>query len=225
MRFGLGLSIVGLACTGALLWLPAPAQAQVKTVKACQIENAPADCGQGNRWAVDSTVAVPNGAYVHVPDPGCMNDATGQIQKVLQAATVAAAPQLALFSGPIAGLAAGPVGDYLKQQGGDIGKWFSPYAKNGALCAPVAVVVPQAATVLGYRLLAGEQNGGTTLCPPGADCSIGWSRWQAEPQVQKNGSMQAVTAVFMNWANDRNRKARMIVFYTLPNGQQPLTQM
>lgn len=137
--------------TGAtliLLLLPGAAQAQIRTVRACQIENPPANCNQGNMWAVDVTVQVPNGAYVHVPDPGCMNDATANIQKVLQAATIAATPSLALFSGPISALAAGPVNNYIRNQGGDIGRYFSPYAKNGALCAPVGVIVPKDARVL-----------------------------------------------------------------------------
>lgn len=209
---------------GASLFI-SPAEAQIQTLPACQVDPPPANCGQGNMWAVDITVQVPNGAYVHVPDPGCMNDATGNIQKVLQAAVATATPELALFSGPISALAAGPVNNYIRNQGGDIGKYFSPYAKNGALCAPVAVVVPKDAQVLGYRYLAANSGGNFAGCSAGVDCSIGWSKFQAEPVFQKNESMQAVTSIFMNWSHDRQRLARMIVFYNMPSGQKPLTKM
>jgi len=203
---------------------PSSAHAQIKTLKACEVENAPPVCNQGNMWAVDVTSPVPNGAYVHVPDPGCMNDATGDIARVLSAAIAVSVPNLALFSGTIGNVIAGPVGDYLKNQGGDIGKHFSPYAKNGALCAPVIAVVPKDATVIGYRLYIAEQGGDFTQCPPGADC-IGWSKWQGEPVTQSNEAMQTATAIFMNWSHDRQRRARMIVFYRMPDGKQPLTQL
>ncbi len=213
---------VGLA---AFVASPSSVQAQVQTMPACQVENPPANCAQGNMWAVDIIVGVPNGAYVHTSNPGCMTDAQGRINQVLQAATVAAVPQLALFSGPIAALAGKPVDNYLRNQGGDIGRYFSPYARDGALCAPVAVIVPKEAQVLGYRLMAGEASGGFGGCAPGADCGIGWSKFQAEPVAQRNEAMQAVTAIFMNWSNDRQRRARMIIFYQMPQGQRPLTQM
>lgn len=201
------------------------AEAQIQTMQARQVESAPQNCNQSNMWAVDITVPVPNGAYVHVPDPGCMNDATGDIARVLQGATVAAKPELAMFSGTIGRVLAGPVGDYLRNQGGDIGKYFSPYARNGALCAPVIVVVPKDATVLGFRLFGAEASGGFSRCQPGADCPIGFSKWQADPVRQGNNAMQTVTGVFMNWSHDRQRRARMIVFYNMPPNQQPLTEM
>ena len=225
MQLNLTLAITASVALGAASAWPSDAQAQVQTMPACQVENPPANCGQGNMWAVDSIVGVPNGAYVHTPNPGCMTDAQGRINQVLQAATVAAMPGLALFSGPIAALGTGPVNNYLRNQGGDIGRYFSPYARDGALCAPVAVIVPKDAQVLGYRLMAGEASGGFGGCAPGADCGIGWSKFQAEPVVQRNEAMQAVTTIFMNWSHNRQRKARMIIFYRMPQGQQPLTQM
>lgn len=220
----------GLFClliVGGLLSLgiTSAAFAQVRTVPACQIDNPPTNCNSGNMFALEVTVNVPNGAYVHVPDPGCMNDATGDIQRTLQAAMVVGSPSLAMFSGILAPVLAGPVGNYLRNQGGDIGKYFSPYAKNGALCAPVIAVVPVSATVLGYRLLAAEMSGVFSGCQAGADCSIGWSKFQSEPVVQGNQSMRTATSIFMNWSHNRQRRARVIMFYTLPQGQRPLTQM
>ena len=202
-----------------------PAQAQSATVPACSVSEAPAGC-QNNMWALRVTVPVPNGAYVHVPDPGCMNDAAGEIAKLLQAAAVAAAPKLAIFSGPISQLVAQPINQHMRNQGGDLGRLFSPYAKNGALCAPVIGVVPVAAEVLGFRLLAAEA-GSTSFgrCSPGADCGVGWSKFQSQPVENKNSSIRTYTSVFMNWSHDRSRQAQMIIFYKLPQGERPLMEL
>lgn len=220
-------SLIGLALSFSLsfLLMVPEVQAQVQTLRACEVESPPADCNEGNKWAVVVTVMVPHGAYVHVPDPGCMNDATGNIQKVLESAAAIAVPGLERYSGAITSLVAGAIDKEMRLQGGDIGRLFSPYAKNGALCAPIVAIVPIDAQVLGYRLLAADSIGGFRPCASGADCSIGWSKFQAEPVVQSNQAMQAVTNTFMNWSHDRSRKARMIIFYSMPPGQQPLTQM
>lgn len=199
--------------------------AQVRTVSACDIDDPPAICNNGNMFALEVTVDVPNGAYVHVPDPGCMNDATGAIRQTLQAALAAGPPELAMFSGVLAPVLAGPVGNYLRNQGGDIGKYFSPYAKNGALCAPVIAVVPANAEVLGYRLLAANAGSPFAKCNPGAECPVGWSKFQSEPIIQSNEAMRTATTIFMNWSHDLFRQARVIMFYRLPSGEVPLTQM
>jgi hypothetical protein len=176
-------------------------------------------------YAVDVTVDVPNGAYVHVADPGCMNDATGDIQRMMQYALNAGYPELAFFSGTISEVLAAPVGNYIRNQGGDIGKYFSPYAKNGAMCAPVIAVVPANADVIGYRLLAANQGSDFAGCPPGGECSVGWSKFQAEPILQGNSAIRTATTIFMNWSHNLRRNARMIIFYKLPQGQTPLVQM
>jgi len=218
-------SVVGVAIAGFLLSCP-PATAQESTVKACTVENPPFEC-QNNMWALKIEIPVPNGAYVHVPDPGCMNETTGQVEKALQAAVAAGGPTLALFSGPIAKLAAGPVAQALKNQGGDIGRLYSPYAKNGALCAPMVAVVPLKAKLIGFRLLATDAQNGNVMkrCSPGIDCTIQWSKFQQAPVESVNGSMRTYTTIFMNWSHDRARRAQMILFYTLPTGEQPLREI
>lgn len=198
---------------------------QVSTLPACSVTNAPQGC-ENNMWALQVTVQVPNGAYVHVPDPGCMDDVSQDLEKLLQAATVAAVPKLALFSGPISKLVAQPINQHMRNQGGDLGKLFSPYAKKGALCAPVIGVVPVAADVVGFRLLAAEA--GTTSfgrCSPGGECGVRWSKFQAQPVENKNASIRTYSTIFMNWSHNRARQAQMIIFYRLPNGERPLLEL
>lgn len=154
------LTLTAAAGIGLIAVIPTRAEAQETTMPACQVENPPPNCGQGNMWAVQVDQVVPNGAYVHVTDPGCMNDVSGALASTLSAALTAADPRLALFSGPLGKLLEVPVGTYLRNQGGDIGRYFSPYAKNGALCAPVIAVVPVGARVVGFRFLAADARDG-----------------------------------------------------------------
>lgn len=210
--FGLVLSLSGYL---------SPVQAQQSTVPACSIEAPPSGC-DANMWALTVQITVPNGAYVHVTDPGCMNDAAGEIQKLLQTAVTAGMPQLALFSGPLSKLVSTPVAEAFKGQGGDIGKLFSPYAKNGALCAPLVAVVPVDAAMVGYRFFASNNGGAMGRCSAGTDCPVGWSKFQTAPIEAKGTAIRTYNAVFMNWSHNTTRQAKMIVFYKLPAGMSPL---
>lgn len=201
-----------------------PAQAQESTVPACSVAEPPKNC-KANMWALTVDIPVPNGAYVHVADPGCMNDSETQIQKLIQGAVVGAAPKLAYFSGPISKLVATPIEKALKSQGGDLGRLYSPYAKNGALCAPVVAVIPAKAKMAGYRLFASEKNGPMERCKPGTNCPIDWSKFQTAPVESNGASIRTVNAIFMNWSHNRPRIARMVVFYTLPRGAKPLMEI
>ena len=211
------MAVIGIAM------LPSSASAQ--TVPACSITPAPVNCA--GMLALQVNQVVPNGAYAHDADPGCMNDATGDIQRVLNAALLAAPPQIAIFSGPLSTAVAGPVNDYLRNQGGDIGRLFSPYAKNAALCASVIGVIPVKATYVGWRLLATDDANGGNFgeCIPGNDCAIGWSKFPSEPLLLENGKVKTISAIFLNWSHDRTRTAKMIVFYRLPPGETYATHM
>src|SRR3712207_5936563 len=143
-------------------------------------------------------------------------------QRYLQVAAEAPPDtRLGQFSGSL--LAA--VESQLGQQRETVGRFLAPYARNGALCAPIAVVVPRDAQVIGYRLLARDALGEFAPCQPGLDCTIGWSKPQAAPLGQQSAFSQPGTTAFMIWSHNRQRWARMIIFYTLPQGQRPLTQM
>lgn len=220
-----------LECSAVLTALlcahyPPSAAAQEATVPACSVPDAPPACSDG-MWALRVHITAPNGAHVHVPNPGCMNDAAGDVEKVIQAAVVAGTPQLALFSGPISKLAAQPVAQALRNQGGDLGKLFSPYAKNGALCAPLVGVVPVDADVKGFRLSATDAHNGNLMgrCPPGGECPISWSKFQAAPIEHKGSNIRTYSTIFMNWSHNRARQAEMIIFYKLPQGKQPLLEL
>ncbi|MBE2241444.1 MAG: hypothetical protein IAE86_01705 [Burkholderiaceae bacterium] len=226
MRNVVRLPIAATGLVALFMQLPTTVLAQESTVSACSILDAPAGCND-RMWALRVTLTAPNGAYVHVPDPGCMNDASNEVAKIIQAAVAAAQPQLTLFSGPISKLIATPIAEQLKSQGGDIGRLFSPYARNGALCVPLVAVVPVAAEVVGFRLLATDGPNGNVMkrCAPAAECPIGWSKFQATPVEAKGAAIRTYSTIFMNWSHDRSRQAQMIIFYKLPAGEKPLTEI
>ena len=203
------LSFVCSSLVPALLALSAatPASAQEFTVSACSVADPPAGCKDG-MWALRVPVIAPSGPYAQAKDMSCMNDASAEVAKVVQAAGASAQPQLARFSGPLSALAAQPIAQRVKSQGGDLGKLVTPHAKNGTLCAPLVAVVPVAAQVVETRLLAGETGALMQRCPPGADCPIGWSKFQAAPVEAKSGAIARTrrsSRTGRTTCNDRSR--------------------
>ena len=221
------VAIVGLL--GILVSFQSAAYAD--TMKACEINRPPQGCRATNMWAVRSEMDVPNGAYVNVPNPGCLNDSQTYVNRMIQAAIVTNYPQLALYSGALSDLAATPINDFFRTRvGGDFSRLFSPYSKNGAMCAPMVMIVPARAQVVGFRLEATDAQNGMVFkeCAAGPECvNIGWSRYQGEPTETSTAEtgMRTYTTVFMNWSNDRVRKIRVTLFYNMPGNDVPLRQM
>ena len=205
--------------------LSLPAVAQETTIPSCDLQVPPKQCK--GVWALTVKAVAPNGAYVHVPNPGCMNDSASELKKLIQAAVIAAQPQLAAFSGPLSAVIALPLNEHMKGQGGDLGKLLSPYAKNGAMCLPLVAIVPTDATVRGFRLMATDAHNRGIMrgCKAGADCNIGWSKFQTAPHESGHSQLRTYSSIFMNWSHDRSRTAEMIIFYSLPNGKVPLTEL
>ena len=176
-------------------------------------------------WALTVETRVPSGGFVPAMDPRCLNNSQAQIHKLIQAAVVAAVPQVADFSGPVSKLAATPVERAMKGQGGDLGGLVAPYPSSpgGPMCAPLVAVIPIKATMVGYRFYASEASGAMEGC--GGECPVGWSKFQAAPVETKGAAIRTLNAVFVNWSQERTRVARMVVFYTLPRGVKPLMEI
>ncbi|MCF1474622.1 hypothetical protein FS763_22140 [Agrobacterium vitis] len=200
-----------------------------RTVPACQIDPAPIGCSTVNMWALEVEQEVPHGAYVQVSDPGCMNDATSQTADFINKAITASAPSLIMASGHISKLVGSQLDKFMANHGGEISKRFSPYVKNGAMCAPIVAVIPVDATFLGFRYFATDDNNGKIWdgkgCDLNKDCPIQWGKFPSTPTVQKNAAMQIVTTVFRNWSHDRTRYVKVIFFYSLPQGAVAPQQM
>jgi hypothetical protein len=99
-----------------------------------------------------------------------------------------------------------------------------------ALCAPVIAAVPANATVRGFRYRAWDKNRGEMDCAAGSlECAIGHSRFlkgcASRPAETSMDGITLYTAIFQNWSTDRAREGRLIIFFELPTGQVPVSQI
>jgi hypothetical protein len=78
----------------------------------------------------------------------------------------------------------------------------------------VAVVLPPAARYTGYLYEAADEWGGGG-CAAGRECEIGACAWSGHPVVeQAPGRATLVYGVFRNASPDRERRARMTVYFS-----------
>jgi hypothetical protein len=198
------------------------AQSPPGVVPACSIVDAskPAGC-EKNMFAVSVSVSVPNGDYAHIDNPPCDGGEKKQLEILLAAVIAKKYPYLAAFAGPIGSLVGKPIAKEVNKNGGDIARLISPYTQPRATCAPLVVVVPVEATIVGKRLYGGDDRNPIGQCfvdkPP---CVGSASRFE-EPIEVKNDSARTVYTIFKNWSHDRTRQAAMTVFFTMPEGKEP----
>jgi hypothetical protein len=98
------------------------------------------------------------------------------------------------------------------------------------LCAPVIAAVPADATVKGYRLRAWDENRGEMDCTADSiECALGHSKFgpcgPAGPGVTSMGGITLYTAIFVNWSTHWAREGRLIIFFELPAGRVPMSQI
>jgi len=220
------IAIVAI-CGSTIELTPASAD-QDGPKSACQIEPAPANCGDYYVITVTSLVggnSVPLGG----PDPKCGSEADPAIvEAVMKVASNA-------LGGNIAG-AAGDLMNYVQKNnltqtlinstGGTVRQILE---RNGprteyAQCATMAALLPRKAVWEGgYRLgnvdidaaaESGVRNGG---CSPGVDCSNGFSRFLVVPDLVESDGSKAVWTQFANWS-DRRRVGSLSVFFKMPQG-------
>jgi len=81
--------------------------------------------------------------------------------------------------------------------------------------------------VRGYRLQASDDDRGEMDCSEGSiECALGHSRFcDAGPAVTSMGGITLYTTVFVNWSTDWAREGRLIIFFELPAGRVPMSQI
>ena len=225
-------------CTSA-----SPGRAEV--ARACQIENPPANCEE--MWAVIAHVTLPKQPIAVVaPNPRCEPKFSGidwgravaegflaevdrerleklaiDVSDALQRKLV---PQIARH---IRGDATIFIADYFSKLAP---RAWSLSGYDQALCAPVIAAVPANATVRGFRYRAWDENRGEMDCAAGSlECAIGHSRFlkgcASRPAQTSMDGITLYTAIFQNWSTDRAREGRLIIFFELPAGQVPVSQI
>ena len=69
--------------------------------------------------------------------------------------------------------------------------------------------IPAHAKVFGKRLSAWDNVMGMQGCAVGQDCSVGCSKLPLDVQHKE----QVYSILFQNWSDDRDRVARMVIFF------------
>ncbi|MCW2242217.1 hypothetical protein [Azospirillum canadense] len=200
---------------------------QAETKAACSVDAPPASCA--GLFAVDATGSVPaTEKLVNTPNPKCGDgrvfDYVGILKDSL--AKMVDAKKMADASADLAKATVHFLSKEAKDKlGGDIatGIWrnFSEKTNEGN-CITLSVIVPNNAEVVGYRIVAGESGGSMNKCQVGLDCGVGYSRFLREPvaAIEEQGVKSYMTT-FMNWAHDRQRDARLVIFFKTIDGKPP----
>jgi hypothetical protein len=225
--------------------LYASASPQVAVVRACQVKDPPANCEK--MWAVIAHVKLPKQPIAAViPNPRCES----KFRTIDWGRTVADAFLAEADRDTLENLAM-DVSDALQKKlipqvtrhiRGDAGtiiadnfsklapKAWSPSSPgyDQALCAPVIAAVPASAAVKGFRFRAWDENRGEMDCRVGSlECDIGLSRLGCSkcPAETSLDGITLYTAIFQNWSTDWAREGRLIIFFELPAGRVPVSQI
>jgi hypothetical protein len=227
--------------TIGLFAFASPGQAAV--LAACQVVDPPTNCEE--MWAVIAHVRLPKQPILAVsPNPGCGSKfkdidwgrtvADGFLAEVDRdtlenlAMDVSDALQKKLVP-QIARHIRGDAGTFIADNFSKLApKAWSPSGYDQAMCAPVIAAVPADATVKGFRLRAWDENRGEMDCEVGSlECAIGSSRFLCarRPAETSIDGITLYTIIFQNWSTDWAREGRLIIFFEMPAGQVPVSQI
>src|SRR5215813_9562217 len=230
----------------AVLWIVAsPAHATL--VKACEVENPPANCE--TMWAVIAHVRLPRQPIAAFdPPPRCQSDYNiinwGKIvadaleaegdpatlenlaMDVSDAFQNKSIPQITRhFRGETSTLIESNFSKLTP-------KAWRPSAppNDQTLCAPVIATVPANATVREFRFQASDASPilrqvapglGEMGCTVGIECPIGYARFGCVAETW-NKHVTVYVSTLQHWSTDWAREGRMIIFFEMPAGRVPV---
>ncbi|HEX4953638.1 MAG TPA: hypothetical protein VF017_09635 [Thermoanaerobaculia bacterium] len=153
------------------------------------------------------------------PGRGETCDLVASFKAGLSALAASPPPDLARYVGPLAD----PVtGDWVAAAGPDAAARL-PRSPAGAPCQVMAIVLPKGARYKGYSYEAGDasRNG---ACVGDQECEVGAARWAGHPEIQRLGDATVIFAVFHNQSGERERRAKLNVYFSHPDpGWKPPT--
>jgi len=220
--------------------------AHAKLVKACEVENPPANCE--TMWAVIAHVVLPRQPIAAFnPPPRCQSD----FQVINWGKIVADALTAEADSATLENLAMDVSDAFQKKAIPQVTRhirgaastlieskfWtFTPNAwresappNDITLCGPVIATVPANATVREFRFQASDEALGEMDCTDGTVCPIGNSRFVhgcgSGPLVTWNNRVTVYVTNFQNWSTDWAREGRMIIFFEVPAGKVPVDHL
>lgn len=146
------------------------------------------------------------------PSRGESCDLIASFKTGLEALAASPPPALARYVGPLAD----PVtGDWVAAAGPDAAARL-PRSPAGASCQLMAIVLPKGARYKGYSYEAGDaaRNG---ACVGDQECEVGTARWAGHPEIQRLGDATVIFAVFHNQSSERERRAKLNLYFSHPD--------
>jgi hypothetical protein len=195
----------------AVLWL------SVATVVAGPVSSVVQGCpgSQGNEWCATAQVTVVPGDYVNTATPSCDKNVAATWEGLVFSYEHSRFPNVSQYAGALT--ADSPV---LMQSENANALWGLSALGPSRLanCAVLALAVPQGSTVRKLKREAREQfDVGWHECGTDQDCPIGWSGFEPEVLQAATTTGTVVGGVFKNWSHNRQREARLTVYFDPPS--------
>ncbi len=177
-----------------------------------------AECRTGE-WAVTADQTVAAGSTL------CPGEVAREARQAADGLSSSMQLELSGFVGPTAD---GSSGEALTSVEPEVAQAFrqqlAPYLGATSNCQVVSVVLPKSVRFAGFRYEAFDDGGGGQ-CMPDQGCLISRARWLASPVVQRGFNATVVYGIFENMAADKQRFARLKVYFRPPNARwQPPTR-
>ncbi len=178
-----------------------------------------------NEYRITVEDVVPRGDFVHVNNPPCRNSAesAGEIAKVLQKAVKENLQgEFRRIAAPVNDIIKridGEFSKYLRNLGGDIGKYLSPITNPRASCKAISAKLPNGAELTGYTLwIKNASHGRMEVCTDSQkNCSAGWCSIPGPPTVGRSGDGVTVASIIVkNWKHDQSRPVKVHFYFTSP---------
>ncbi|HRC86846.1 MAG TPA: hypothetical protein PK413_14655, partial [Thermoanaerobaculia bacterium] len=123
---------------------------------------------------------------------------------------------IAAEGSPAFGRFVGPLVDPVSGRWVAIAGGGEPLSPPGTSCQLLAVVLPKGARYKGYVYEVGEA-GRNGSCVADGECEVGKAHWSGHPGIEKVGDATVIWGLFTNLSSDRERRAKLVVYFSHPD--------
>ena len=187
---------------------PSPPRLAASPVRGARTATCP-ECKPGE-WAVSAQQAAG-------PARGGACSGEAAVRDAVRRLAEAAEPSLSEYAGPlidpVSGTVTAAAGPASQEAAGAL---LVPYLDPAAPCQLLAVVLPPEVRYKGYGYDASDADRGGS-CVGGEECEIGACAFASHPVVERTPAATFVFALFDNRSPDRERRARLTVYFSHPD--------
>jgi hypothetical protein len=98
---------------------------------------------------------------------------------------------------------------------GMVGQWLNENRSDTARCGLLCVITPAGHAITRTWVVERLENTHEfhNCSNTGKDCAMGFARVAFPPTTEESNYGNLTCSLFMNWAHDRDREVRMLVYY------------